>query len=109
MPSTEEEVFPLKRLFLSPQQKGYIWCRISSAAAPQLTVSVTGNKVQQENVPANVDCLNVVIGYNKTISLELVDVAAPLQSNFPAQNSVFAALQRDRQSDWRNFEKCSSF
>ena len=108
MPSTEEEVFPLKRLFLSPQQKGYIWCRISSAAAPQLTVSVTGNKVQQENVPANVGCL-IVIGFNKTISLELVDVASPLQSNFPAQNSVFAALQRDRQSDWRSFEKCSSF
>ena len=77
-----------------------------TAAAAQLTVSVTGNKVQQENVPANVGCL---IEYNWTISLELVDVAAPLQSNFPAKKSVFAALQRDRQSDWRSFEKCSSF
>ena len=82
---------------------------LGRAAAAQLTVSVTGNKIQQENVPDNVSCL-IVIRFNKTISLELVDVTAPLQSNFPAKKSVFAAaLQPDRQSDRRSFEKCSSF
>ena len=34
------------------------------AAAPQLTVSVTGNKVQQENLTDNVGCL---IEYNESI------------------------------------------